>query len=265
MADDDAPFLSRWARRKQAVQAEEGLKNEAGPTAGDPALEEAPEAGGLADVEQRSDRPLTPEEVAELPDPDTLEPGSDFKAFLREGVPEELKRRALRRLWRSNPVFGLLDGLNDYDLDYTDAATVVANLHTVFKVGKGAVLPEDQEAEAAAEPQAEDRSEDAVGQPPRAEAGDASAVESADAPATDEPESTEGDYGPEVAGDLLSTPPPDSPGAEPKDVLTASHAVAGASERPRMPEKGRAAQRRWGTFSGGSGSSDASSEGSGGL
>lgn len=258
MADDDAPFLSRWARRKQAVRTEEEIREEASRKSAEPALEEAPESAGLVETEERSDRPLTPEEVAELPDPDTLEAGSDFKAFLREGVPEELKRRALRRLWRSNPVFGLLDGLNDYDLDYTDAATVVANLQTVFKVGKGAVLPEEEEAEAAKESGVQDTAEAADAEALDEEDGGSGTAASADAPATDERESTEGNSVPEVAGDPLPTPLPESSEAASEEVLAASSAVAVPAEAPRRREKGRAAQRRWGAFSEGSGPPEAS-------
>jgi hypothetical protein len=37
---------------------------------------------------------------------------------MREGVPEALRNRALRKLWLSDPVLANLDGLNDYDEDF---------------------------------------------------------------------------------------------------------------------------------------------------
>jgi hypothetical protein len=52
-------------------------------------------------------------------------------------VPERIRRRALRRLWLSNPVLANLDTLVEYGEDYTDAATVVENLSTAYQVGKG--------------------------------------------------------------------------------------------------------------------------------
>ncbi len=247
MADEDDGFLSRWARRKQAVREAEAAPAPDAPPAADTAADTAA-AEGPADDSQR--RPLTPEEVAELPDPDSLEPGSDFKVFLREGVPEELRRRALRRLWRSNPVFGVLDGLNDYDLDYTDAATVVANLRTVFQVGKGVVLPEEEaDPEHGAQTDAEDR---APADPPAAEdeapSGDgglAEASASTPAPAADAPE---------LAG---RTPPPQvavaDGGSRLPDLSALADAPApAAAETPAAPASpprpGRAAQRRWGGF-----------------
>jgi hypothetical protein len=119
-AGPDRPFLSRWSSRKRRERAR---------PSGTPDL--AP---------QGSETPqpvLSEEEIARLPDPDTLAADADFTQFLRVGVPEALKRRALRRLWRVNPVISAVDGLNDYDLDYTDAATVVAELRTLYRAGRG--------------------------------------------------------------------------------------------------------------------------------
>jgi hypothetical protein len=74
-----------------------------------------------------------------LPDPDDLGLGADFKQFLGKAVPKQIRQRALRRLWTSNPVLANLDGLNDYEQDFTAAATVVANLKTSYVVGEGFV------------------------------------------------------------------------------------------------------------------------------
>ena len=80
---------------------------------------------------------------------DTLTEEADFTVFMNEAVPEALRRRALRRLWRLNPLYANLDGLNDYDQDYTDAATVVAGLKTLYKVGRGIVLSDEDAPPAA--------------------------------------------------------------------------------------------------------------------
>ena len=81
---------------------------------------------------------------------------------MRNGVPAELRRLALRRLWRSNPVFANLDGLNDYDEDYSALGIVAEQVSSLFQPGKGMVDPEDEdeaddrEAQVAnAEPEAE--------------------------------------------------------------------------------------------------------------
>jgi hypothetical protein len=74
---------------------------------------------------------------------------------MRSGVPKRLRNMALRRVWRLDPVLANLDGLNDYDEDYTDAAMLVgAAVKTVYQVGKGgaAHLQEAAEKLAADEP-----------------------------------------------------------------------------------------------------------------
>ena len=43
---------------------------------------------------------------------------SDFAAFLGAGVPIRLHRQAMFKLWRLDPLFGRLDGLNVYDEDF---------------------------------------------------------------------------------------------------------------------------------------------------
>ena len=58
---------------------------------------------------------------------------------MAENVPGDLRRQAFRRLWRVNPIINSLDGLDDYYVtqDFTDAATVVPDLRTAYRVGKG--------------------------------------------------------------------------------------------------------------------------------
>src|SRR3546814_7943007 len=66
---------------------------------------------------------------------------------MRKGVPSALRQGALRRLWQVDPAFRHLCMLDDYNLDYTDAATVVPNLRTIYQVGRGMVLPGEDDEE----------------------------------------------------------------------------------------------------------------------
>lgn len=116
-----------WARRRAGVAAEaeaEQAAVEAGALAQDhAALEEMSEAEVLAELD--------------LPDPDTLVQGDDFSVFMAKAVPDQIRRRALRTLWRSNPVLANVDMLVDYGEDFTDSAMVIENLQTTYQVGKG--------------------------------------------------------------------------------------------------------------------------------
>ena len=97
-------------------------------------------------------RELTPEEaavVAELPPIETLTKESDFTPFLADKVPEFIRRRALSVLWRSDPLFGHLDGLNDYDLNYRVIDTVIdIAKDTIYRVGKGHRTDEEEAEDA---------------------------------------------------------------------------------------------------------------------
>ncbi|MBO6947099.1 MAG: DUF3306 domain-containing protein [Rhodospirillales bacterium] len=77
------------------------------------------------------------EVVAELPPLETLDKDSDFSPFLRDGVPEFMKRRALRLLWRLNPFFNFRDGLNDYDQDFNVVHKIIDEMTGAYKVGRG--------------------------------------------------------------------------------------------------------------------------------
>lgn len=136
MADSDDSFVSRWSRRKQAGRPETAEQDKA------LVVPEAPDGGEPVPRETAASDEL----VAALPDIETLTEESDFTAFLQQGVPEALRRKALRRLWRLNPVFANLDGLNDYDEDFTLATSALQGaIKTIYQVGKGMVDPDEPE------------------------------------------------------------------------------------------------------------------------
>ncbi|MXQ06336.1 DUF3306 domain-containing protein [Alphaproteobacteria bacterium GH1-50] len=140
MSGDDDSLLSRWSKRKRAV-AEEARVEE----------KPMPEAVGSDDAavgampEPFEDEP---EDVVlarlGLPDPDTLGAGDDFSGFMRAGVPDLIRKRALRRLWRSNPVLANVDGLNDYDEDFNSPEETLKILKTAYQVGRGFLRPEPE-------------------------------------------------------------------------------------------------------------------------
>ncbi|WP_164661121.1 DUF3306 domain-containing protein [Tropicibacter sp. Alg240-R139] len=115
-----------WSKRKAAVQAE---------TEADESALALQQEDTEMEVDERSDAEILAD--LNLPDPDGLQMGDDVSGFMAKAVPDRLRRRALRRLWRLNPVLANVDGLVDYGEDYTDAACVIENLQTTYQVGKG--------------------------------------------------------------------------------------------------------------------------------
>jgi len=136
---DDKGFLSRWSERKRAAEA--GALPDEAEQGSEAAKADAASAQLAPDADAESTVP------AELPEIDSLQVGSDFSVFMKQGVPAVLQRRALRKLWQVDPMFNEICMLDDYNLDYTDAAMVVPNLKTSYQVGRGMVLPEELEAE----------------------------------------------------------------------------------------------------------------------
>jgi len=120
-------MLSSWSRRRAAVAAE--VEKE------ELAAQEAAHAQEREALAEKSDEEIL--ETLGLPDPDTLAMGDDFKAFMSKAVPEHIRKRALRKLWRSNPVLACVDGLNDYDDDYLAQSIGQGALKTTYQVGKG--------------------------------------------------------------------------------------------------------------------------------
>jgi hypothetical protein len=99
--------------------------------------------------------------AAELPSIDSLGKDSDFSVFLREGVPEDTHRQALRKLWQSDPLLTAHDGLTDYAEDLSRIGIVPTLVRTAYQVGRGYL-----EAAAAAD---EKPAGTAAGQPPPAD------------------------------------------------------------------------------------------------
>lgn len=160
-APDPEGVLGRWSRRKQA--ARHGRPEEDEPAAAEPLPAPAEEAAPPLEAE-------APEPAPELPDPDSLDDPGAFKAFMARGVPPELRRRALRRLWRLDPIYSHHDGLDDYCGDYTDAARVVPDLKTAYRVGRGFLKEVAGAEEPAAPPAASEPAPAADGGPELAQA-----------------------------------------------------------------------------------------------
>lgn len=120
-----------WSRRKQAVEQAEVAETQT-----EIAAREATEQAELEEAQaQMSEAELL--ESLGLPDPDLARSGDDIAAFMVKAVPRHIRNRALRSLWRSNPVLACVDGLNDYDGDFTGNGLKGGVLKTSYQVGKG--------------------------------------------------------------------------------------------------------------------------------
>lgn len=107
--DSKESVLRRWSRRKQeAVQTTTAVE-EAEPKQTQAGLD------STASSETETVPVLTD---ADMPPIESLDENSDFSGFMSEGVSDELRNLALRKLFGA-PVFNIRDGLDEYDEDYT--------------------------------------------------------------------------------------------------------------------------------------------------
>lgn len=83
---DDKGFLSRWSARKAEARAKTD-----------------DETGLPATVHTSQDDIQQPVDPAELPSIDELTEDSDYTVFLRKGVPDTMRKAALRKLWVTEP------------------------------------------------------------------------------------------------------------------------------------------------------------------
>ncbi len=145
--------LARWSRlKRRSGSARSGRRGGAQPVTvanvdpGFPAAS-APEDGVPA-VAPGEDTPAGEDAAKDLPPIDGLGKDSDYTPFLGEGVPEKLARAAMRKLWRSDPLFAFRDGLDDYDDDYTIIETIAKAVTS--KAGKAKAKVKKAKAKAKA-------------------------------------------------------------------------------------------------------------------
>ena len=166
--DEQEAFLTRWSRRKALARKGEELEEPAADSDDAPLPPEAEAGQDVAPPEQRElqepreEDAAAEEEAAELPPLESLGEDSDYSAFMREGVPADLKQDALRKLFHS-PKFNIRDGLDDYDLDFTnpeplgDIVTaemryrIEQELKRLAGLDEDEEIPEDESAVAAAD------------------------------------------------------------------------------------------------------------------
>lgn len=107
-------FLSRWSRRKREVARAEREVRQPAPEAEAPEQAEEPRAA--------SNEPRKADEVdlSTLPPLEEITGTTDISGFLRRGVPEELARSALRKVWSSDPAIRDFVGLSENAWDFND-------------------------------------------------------------------------------------------------------------------------------------------------
>ena len=115
-------FLTRWSSRKRASRTP-SVPQDAERAPRDPSS--TIEDGAIDKTEREGDAPDKPPfDVAQLPSIDSIGPETDIAGFLREEVPPELTRAALRRAWTSDPAIKNFVGLVENGWDFNDPSAM---------------------------------------------------------------------------------------------------------------------------------------------
>lgn len=101
----DENFLSRWSRRKLEGESDAELNSG----------QSLQPHETLSESHNEEPPHLTDED---MPPIESLTDDSDYTGFMSPGVSEELRQMALRKLFGST-AFNVVDGLDDYDEDFT--------------------------------------------------------------------------------------------------------------------------------------------------
>jgi hypothetical protein len=113
-------FLTRWSRRKRVAE-EPDQQAPADAAASDTPAEDS-EPGSKPPVTRAAETVAAPEpqiDPATLPSLDSIGAQSDISAFLKPGVPNDLRLAALRRAWTMDPAIRDFKGLAENDWDFT--------------------------------------------------------------------------------------------------------------------------------------------------
>ncbi len=132
MSDEENGFATRWSKRKAANReetlVEDTHEEEVAILVGDD--------GNALEATASEAEMLTEEDFDDVNFED-LDKSSDYTRFINANVPAVIQQKALRKLWASDSVFEVLDGMNDYDEDFTGNGLAGKVLKTAYKVGKG--------------------------------------------------------------------------------------------------------------------------------
>ena len=143
--------LQRWSRLKREARTEKTRQTElqsapseapsaalSPPTAAVPATQPEP---GKSEEQKKID-----DVVKDLPPLESLGKDSNYSLFMREGVPEEMRTAALRKLWRSDPAFLEQFPYEMHMEDYNKTFVPMnAATDTIFRAGLGYLFDDDKD------------------------------------------------------------------------------------------------------------------------
>ncbi len=112
---EDEGFLRRWSRRKQAASVPSAHRDSSEhpaeePVADGPQLDALPSEAGV--------------DLSSLPSIDSIGADTDIRGFLQKGVPLDMTRAALRRVWSEDPAIRNFIEVAENQWDFATGADI---------------------------------------------------------------------------------------------------------------------------------------------
>ena len=144
--------LQRWSRIKREAKAEKSKEAERQP-APSPAKTAAITPAARSEPVKSEEQKKIDDIVKDLPPIESLGKDSDYTLFMREGVPEDMRQAALRKLWRSDPAFLEQFPYEMHMEDYNKTFRPMnAATDTIFRGALGYLFDDEKDKEKPATP-----------------------------------------------------------------------------------------------------------------
>src|SRR5687768_12203904 len=113
-------FLARWSRRKADAEQPADRAGDANEKA-----ESQNQPGAVAEAKKGEAKEEGEEvDLSKLPPIESIGPETDIRAFLQKGIPPELTRAALRRVWTSDPAIRNFIGIAENQYDFATGSDI---------------------------------------------------------------------------------------------------------------------------------------------
>lgn len=122
MSTGDDTLFARWSRRKQAMRKSAAARPGEVAHAAESSVDKAESADAGRQIPATDPATIAPPEP--LPSLEDLTAESDLTAFLREGVPESLRKAALRKMWSLDPAIRDHVGLAECTWDFNRPGSI---------------------------------------------------------------------------------------------------------------------------------------------
>ena len=114
-------FLTRWSRRKAEAEQPADRARDANEVV-DPHQQPGAVAAGAKTEEAKKEGEEV--DLSKLPPIESIGPETDIRAFLQKGIPPELTKAALRRVWTSDPAIRNFIGIAENQYDFATGSDI---------------------------------------------------------------------------------------------------------------------------------------------